>query len=430
MKTCQPNNQQTDAADKLCNGKALTKQNKIQLSQSSLNSVTSNEQHNRIINSHLSRPTVEDSLDERSEQTENGMLIPISEQDASNEMSDDKEPDNEQNEFDQARSSPQGQQASNQQAASGGGAHDEMEPSGAEPKTESNLSVSNLLTSNLATSLNTNLNNLTRTNEIPRLSLDSSANYRLHQQLQHHHLQLKREDKANLHSTNTISEDANNNVASDQMLNELNESQTTLANQPNQVQYKSFNSLHPNFNVPALSATPATPAHPTRKYSSKGSNLNTIVLYSTSMTSINYCCGNDPTKEAACPKHASISSQKLTSVLTPLQKDSAAAGTEKNRLLVENSYSKDSYSKESYSKDSYSKESYSKEKSPTYFEQKRRYTLEKIVTVGNLLKILLSWNLLRDRIFLWFAISNFLTSLGKASVRVTFLISNFSFQIF
>ena len=383
----------------MCNGNALTKQNKIQLSQSSLNSVTSNEQHNRIINSHLShRPTVADSLDERSEQQESEMLIPITESEPdANEISDYKEDQNYHSEHKELDNDDQVKVSLNaSDKPIGDGEHDEMEPSGAESKNEtkneskSELGVSNLLTSNLATSLNTNLNNLnnlSRPNEIPRLSLDSSANYRLHQQLQHHHLQLKRDDQlASLQST--ISEDTNNNLASDQ---HLNESLASLTSQANQLQYKSFNSLHPNFNVPA--ANPTIPAHPTRKYSSKGSNLNTIVLYSTSMTSINYCCGNDPAKEPVCSKHNSISSQKLTSVLTPLHKESIGGEKQNSRLIVQKSNSK--------------------EKEPTYFELKRRYTLEKIVTVGNLLKILLSWNLLRDRIFLWFAISNFLTSLGK-----------------
>lgn len=386
------------AADKLCNGNALTKQNKIQLSQSSLNSVTSNEQHNRIINSHLNRATVADSLDERSEQQENEMLIPITEQETGNEL--DEYP--EQGDEDEYGSD----KVRLDRPSSGGGENDEMEPSGA-PESRydaSMLNTSNLLTNNLATSLNTNLNNLNnvaRTNEIPRLSLDSSANYRLHQQLQQHHLQLKKDDLANLQSNQTINEDTNNNLASDQ---DLNESQASLASQPTkQSQYKSlqeFNSLHPNFSVSAANPTTPTAGHATRKYSSKGSNLNTIVLYSTSMTSINYCCGNDPTKEPVCSKHNSISSQKLTSVLTPLHKESTGSAAAEKRLIVQKSYSK--------------------EKEPTYFELKRRYTLEKIVTVGNLLKILLSWNLLRDRIFLWFAISNFLTSLGKLQMNQLF----------
>lgn len=361
-----------------------------------MNSVTSNEQHNRIINSHLNRPTVVDSLDERSEQQESEMLIPITEQETGAEMDDYREPGDE-DEYGSDK-------VKLDRPSSGGGENDEMEPSGAAESRHdgSTLSTSNLLTNNLATSLNTNLNNVSRTNEIPRLSLDSSANYRLHQQLQQHHLQLKKNDLSNLHSNLTISEDTNNNLTSDQ---NLNESQASLTSQPKQAQYKSlqeFNSLHPNFNV-SVPANPTTPTagHATRKYSSKGSNLNTIVLYSTSMTSINYCCGNDPSKEPVCSKHNSISSQKLTSVQAPLHKESAAGGSEKakhSRLIVQ-------------------KSSYSKDKEPTYFELKRRYTLEKIVTVGNLLKILLSWNLLRDRIFLWFAISNFLTSLGKVHLK-------------
>ena len=338
----------------MCNGDALAK---IQVSQSSLNSVTSNEKHNRIINNHLNRNVDKNlELDGRNEQ-DNEMLIPIKERELSRETDSDSDKASEKND------------KSNDQLNN---------------LTNLNSLNTKLANNSLATSLNTNLNNLnnlSRTHEIPRLSLDSSANYRLQHQLQHHHLLLKENQ---IKKANDLLDDERNGDLALINVNNLAAAAAAsdnLIDQPNQMQYKSFNSLHPNFNLSISNAK------------KNCSNLNTIVLYSTSMTSINYCCGNEPcSKEVNNSKHNSICDSKLTNVITtPLHKESVSVEKKHNCLIAKKRHS-------------------SKDK--TYFKLKRRSTLEKIVTVTKYIKILLSWNLLRDRIFLWFAISNFLTSLG------------------
>lgn len=366
--------------DKLCNGNALTR-NKIQLSQNSLNSITSNEKHNRIINSHLSKSNFDNlELDERNEH-DNEMLIPYTDKelDLNNENYDNKY-----------------KESLNEKANKDDNEHHFKNDN-------SNLNITieqeptNLQT-NLGTSLNNNLNNLSRTtNEIPRLSLDSSANYRLQHQLQQHHRQLKQqEQQTKMNELNVYNLNNQMTNLNDDLIDQnLNKSHGDLASQPNQTQYKSFNSLHQNFNMPISTTTLGS----NLKHNSSNCNLNTIVLYSTSMTSINYCCGNEGKGETISnSKKNSINSQKLTNVLTtPLQCESVKIEKKNNCLIVKK-----------------------QSKKSTYLQTKRRSTVEKIMTVGKYLNILLSWNILRDRIFLWFAISNFLTSLGEC-ISVAFL---------
>ena len=283
-----------------------------------------------------------------------------------------------------------------------------------ELQNDSNLGT-NLLTNNLATSLNTNLNNLnnvSRINEVPRLSLDSSANYKLQHQLQQHHLQQLKENQALKKHAKIIGESSviidESHLHDDMDDQHLNKSHGNLTGELNvHEQYKSYNSLHHNFNLP-ITTTPLG----TKKQASN-CNLNTIVLYSTSMTSINYCCpiterDSKAIESLSNSKHNSISSQKLTNVLTtPLQLENVGIGPKHNRLIV--------------------KKHSRAGKPPTYFQMKRRMTLETLENVGKYLNVLLSWNLLRDRIFLWFALSNFLTSLGRSLYFILLLFYLFFF---